>query len=62
MTDDGSGFEPAAAGLRSRSLGLTTMAERARAAGGALTIDSAPGAGTSVRLVVDAVAAETPAP
>ena len=45
VTDDGPGFEPAAAGLRSRSLGLTTMAERARAAGGSLTIASAPGAG-----------------
>jgi len=52
VTDAGPGFEPAAAGLRSRSLGLTTMAERARAAGGSLTIDSAPGAGTTVRLEV----------
>ncbi len=52
VRDDGAGFEPAAHGLRSRSLGLTTMAERARAAGGALTIDAAPGAGTTVRLEV----------
>jgi signal transduction histidine kinase len=52
VRDDGAGFEPAAPGVRSRSLGLTTMAERARAAGGALTIESAPGAGTTVRLVV----------
>jgi len=50
--DDGAGFAPAADGARSRSLGLTTMAERARAAGGTLTIDSAPGAGTRVRLEV----------
>ena len=57
--DDGTGFEPAAPGLRSRSLGLTTMAERARAAGGALTIDSAPGSGTTVRLEVSR---EAPAP
>lgn len=62
VTDDGSGFEPAAPGARSRSLGLTTMAERARAAGGTLTIDSAAGAGTAVRLVVDTVAAETAPP
>jgi signal transduction histidine kinase len=54
VSDDGAGFEPAAAGLRSRSLGLTTMAERARTAGGSLTIDSTPGAGTTVRLVVAA--------
>jgi len=62
VTDDGSGFEPDAPGLRSGSLGLTTMAERARAAGGALRIDSAPGAGTTVRLVVDTVSAEAAAP
>jgi signal transduction histidine kinase len=52
VRDDGVGFEPHAAGLRSRSLGLTTMVERARAAGGLLTLDSAPGAGTTVRLEV----------
>ena len=54
VRDDGAGFAPAAPGARSRSLGLTTMAERARAAGGTLTIDAAPGAGTAVRLVVEA--------
>jgi signal transduction histidine kinase len=59
VRDDGTGFDPATPGLRSRSLGLTTMDERARAAGGALTIDSAPGAGTSVRL---SVAFRAPAP
>jgi signal transduction histidine kinase len=52
VADDGSGFDPSA--VRSRSLGLTTMAERARAAGGTLAIDSAPGAGTTVRLEVPA--------
>ena len=36
--------------VRSRRLGLTTMAERARAAGGALAIESGPGAGTTIRL------------
>ena len=50
VTDDGVGFEPQLAGVRSRRLGLTTMAERARSAGGTLTIESAPGAGTTVRL------------
>jgi signal transduction histidine kinase len=54
VRDDGAGFAPAADGARSRSLGLTTMAERAKAAGGTLTIDSAPGAGTIVRLTVPA--------
>lgn len=61
VRDDGTGFDPAAPGVRSRSLGLTTMAERARAAGGSLTIESAPRAGTTVRLVVDSSAA-APAP
>jgi len=50
VTDDGIGFEVGAA--RSRRLGLTTMAERARAIGGQLELRSAPGAGTTVRLVV----------
>ncbi|HVF79673.1 MAG TPA: GAF domain-containing sensor histidine kinase [Solirubrobacteraceae bacterium] len=53
VCDDGTGFDPAAAGLRSRSLGLTTMAERARAAGGTIAIMSTPGAGTTVRLTVE---------
>jgi signal transduction histidine kinase len=52
VTDDGAGFEPGAAGMRSHRLGLTTMAERARAAGGRLEIVSSPGAGTTVRLEV----------
>ncbi|MEA2155454.1 MAG: hypothetical protein QOE11_1594 [Solirubrobacteraceae bacterium] len=52
VSDDGAGFDPAA--VRSRSLGLTTMAERARAAGAALEIRSAPGEGTTVRLEVPA--------
>ena len=52
VADDGSGFDPGA--VRSRSLGLTTMAERARAAGATLAIDSVPGAGTTVALEVPA--------
>jgi signal transduction histidine kinase len=50
--DDGAGFEPRAAALRARSLGLTSMEERARRLGGALAIRSRPGAGTTVRLEV----------
>jgi signal transduction histidine kinase len=49
VTDDGVGFDADA--VRSRRLGLTTMAERARAIGGSLAIQSAPGSGTTVRLV-----------
>jgi len=52
VDDDGVGFDPSAAPLRSRRLGLTSMEERARAIGGTLTIDSQPGEGTRVRLEV----------
>jgi signal transduction histidine kinase len=52
VADDGAGFEPEEAGLRSRRLGLTSMEERARALGGRLTIDSGPGRGTTITLEV----------
>jgi signal transduction histidine kinase len=52
VADDGSGFEPADPALRSRSLGLTSMEERAKRLGGRLEIRSAPGSGTTVRLEV----------
>jgi signal transduction histidine kinase len=52
VSDDGAGFDPAAAALRARRLGLTSMEERARELGGTLEIESAPGAGTRVRLQV----------
>jgi signal transduction histidine kinase len=50
VRDDGRGFDPAAA-PRGR-WGMTTMRERAEAAGGRLVVDSAPGAGTIVRAAV----------
>jgi signal transduction histidine kinase len=50
VADDGTGFDPAAP--RSRSLGLTSMEERAAALGATLRIDSAPGAGTRISLEV----------
>ena len=52
VTDDGVGFDPHAAEIRSRHLGLTSMEERARELDGRLQIRSAPGAGTTVRLEV----------
>ncbi|MDQ6775728.1 MAG: GAF domain-containing sensor histidine kinase [Actinomycetota bacterium] len=52
VTDDGAGFEPGDAELRSKHLGLTSMEERARSIGGRLELRSAPGAGTTVRLEV----------
>jgi signal transduction histidine kinase len=54
VDDDGVGFDPAAAALRSRRLGLTSMEERARALGATLTIASSAGSGTRVRLEVPA--------
>jgi signal transduction histidine kinase len=50
VTDDGVGFDPTDAHLRSRHLGLVSMEERAAAVGGVLRIDSAPGAGSTVTL------------
>ncbi|MEE8551252.1 MAG: GAF domain-containing sensor histidine kinase, partial [Gemmatimonadota bacterium] len=52
ISDDGSGFEPEALGIRSHRLGLTSMEERATAVGGTLEIDSGQDAGTTVRLRV----------
>jgi len=50
VRDDGVGFDPDAAVVRSRRLGLTSMEERAQRLGGRLTLRSEPGAGTTVRL------------
>jgi two-component system sensor histidine kinase UhpB len=47
ICDDGKGFDPANA-PRGR-WGMTTMRERAEAAGGRLAVESAPGRGTTVR-------------
>jgi signal transduction histidine kinase len=48
VEDDGVGFDPGV--VRSRSLGLTSMEERAQRLGGTLEIRSTPGTGTTVRL------------
>jgi signal transduction histidine kinase len=50
VADDGVGFDPDAAELRSKHLGLTSMEERARQLGGRLEVRSAQGSGTTVRL------------
>ena len=52
VRDDGLGFDPRAPGLRARRLGLTSMEERARGIGGRLTIESAPGEGTTIAVEV----------
>ncbi len=46
------GFDPADPAIAARRLGLTSMRERAAALGGTLTVDSAPGQGTTVTLEV----------
>lgn len=58
VTDDGCGFSvdtATSAETRARHLGLAGMDERARAQGGQLTIESAPGRGTRVAVVFDSV-------
>jgi signal transduction histidine kinase len=52
VADDGAGFDAVEA--YRDGLGLTSMRDRAEAAGGTLTIESAPGAGTVVRVEVPA--------
>jgi signal transduction histidine kinase len=64
VSDDGRGFETvrgrsgrvpvASPAVDARRLGLASMRERARAAGGRLAVMSRPGAGTTVRLEVPA--------
>ncbi|HXG58458.1 MAG TPA: GAF domain-containing sensor histidine kinase [Thermoanaerobaculia bacterium] len=58
VADDGVGFDPSA---RTRGdfprFGLSTMRERAESIGGVLTIDSAPGRGTTIRVEIPLAAA-----
>ena len=53
VSDDGCGFDP---GARARTpaagFGLVSMRERAEALGGTLAVVSAPGAGTTIDVVV----------
>jgi len=59
VIDDGSGFDPSAPHA---GLGLTSMRERARSVGAKLTITSARGTGTKVRLSVPAPAKDVAEP
>ena len=52
IRDDGAGFDAAAAEARASRWGMTTMRERAEAAGGRLDIASTPGSGTVLRASV----------
>jgi signal transduction histidine kinase len=52
VTDDGSGFEPTAIRKAGRHLGLVSMRDRASGVGGRLTVESAPGKGTTIEMEV----------
>ncbi|MGW0550508.1 GAF domain-containing sensor histidine kinase [Streptomyces altiplanensis] len=52
ITDDGSGFDPKTVRRAGRHLGLVSMRDRADGAGGRLTVESAPGKGTTIEMEV----------
>ncbi|MFI9830323.1 GAF domain-containing sensor histidine kinase [Streptomyces sp. NPDC051913] len=52
VTDDGSGFDPKTTRRAGRHLGLVSMRDRASGVGGALTVESAPGKGTTIDMEV----------
>ncbi|MFE9648492.1 GAF domain-containing sensor histidine kinase [Streptomyces sp. NPDC006365] len=52
VTDDGSGFDPQAIRRAGRHLGLVSMRDRASGVGGRLTVESAPGKGTTIEMEV----------
>jgi signal transduction histidine kinase len=52
VTDDGSGFEPKAVRRAGRHLGLVSMRDRTSGVGGTLTVESAPGKGTTIEMEV----------
>ena len=55
IIDDGRGFAPSAGGddLSKRSFGLVGIAERTRLLGGKLSIESEPGRGTTVSIIIN---------
>ncbi len=60
VRDDGRGFDRQVAPNGGRHLGMTSMRERAQEIGGVLTVHTAPGAGTEVRLLVPRDAQDVP--
>ncbi|EKX68534.1 GAF domain-containing protein [Streptomyces ipomoeae] len=52
VIDDGSGFDPQAIRRAGRHLGLVSMRDRASGVGGTLTVESAPGKGTTIEMEV----------
>ena len=52
VTDDGCGFDPRTVRRAGRHLGLVSMRDRAGGVGGRLTVESAPGEGTSIEMEI----------
>ncbi|GGV78936.1 GAF domain-containing sensor histidine kinase [Streptomyces griseoloalbus] len=52
VSDDGSGFDPRLVRRAGRHLGLVSMRDRASGVGGRLTVESAPGKGTTIEMEV----------
>ena len=52
VADDGGGFDPKAIRRAGRHLGLVSMRDRASGVGGTLTVESAPGKGTTIEMEV----------
>ncbi|MFI6618777.1 GAF domain-containing sensor histidine kinase [Streptomyces sp. NPDC050528] len=52
VTDDGTGFEPQSIRRAGRHLGLVSMRDRTNGVGGTLTVESAPGKGTTIEMEV----------
>ncbi|MFI7496896.1 GAF domain-containing sensor histidine kinase [Streptomyces sp. NPDC049687] len=50
VTDDGTGFDPTSVRRAGRHLGLVSMRDRASGIGGSLTVESAPGKGTTIEM------------
>jgi signal transduction histidine kinase len=59
VTDDGDGFDPRR--LDRERLGLAGISERVRLLGGAVEIETSPGAGTTVRATLPQWRPSTPA-
>jgi signal transduction histidine kinase len=65
VEDDGQGFDPEALerqGRAGRQMGLQGMAERAALAGGELSVESAPGSGTTIYIHIPLAHAAEAAP
>jgi signal transduction histidine kinase len=53
ISDDGRGFDLSKASANNHHLGLKGMQERAEMIGGILQVESRPGSGTTIRLMVE---------